>query len=236
LPAPRRAACPPHRRDRASAPISLISRRKGAYGKATARKPLMTSSAIIEPKPRLTLDMGDPQSARGRCHPSGSIPPTPTARITLAPTHSMKCSTRKDAGSGFPEACRALPRRSEAPTSASGFKNHVLHVAEGYWGGAPEKPSLVSEDRRRAESRQLADAVYAAGVLSHYYTDPVQPFHRPDSRECHSSGRRMEHQPFVRYAARSASRDRRPRCSGSAGPDGVEIRLDGAEFSHRCVS
>ncbi|MEL6289349.1 MAG: DUF4332 domain-containing protein [Pseudomonadota bacterium] len=62
------------------------------------------------------------------------------------------------------------------------FTNHVLHVRDGYWGGAAEKAmrwydhvvdALVAGDFPRA--------VYAAGVLSHYYTDPIMPFHTAQS-------------------------------------------------------
>ena len=62
------------------------------------------------------------------------------------------------------------------------FTNHVLHVRDGLWGGAPGKVREwygVLADR-------LADgdwpaAAYAAGVLSHYYTDPLMPFHTGQS-------------------------------------------------------
>jgi predicted flap endonuclease-1-like 5' DNA nuclease len=62
------------------------------------------------------------------------------------------------------------------------FKNHVLHVRDDYWGGAPEKAAewygrLLAALRAEAWS----DAAYAAGVLSHYYTDPIQPFHTAQS-------------------------------------------------------
>jgi len=58
------------------------------------------------------------------------------------------------------------------------FRNHVLHVRDDYWGGAPEKAQawygkLLAALRGEA----WKDAAFAAGVLSHYYTDPVQPFH-----------------------------------------------------------
>ena len=72
---------------------------------------------------------------------------------------------------------------SKAPDNTfKDFKNHVLHVQDNYWGGAPEKADawygvLVDALRREAWS----DAVYAAGVLSHYYTDPIQPFHTAQS-------------------------------------------------------
>lgn len=62
------------------------------------------------------------------------------------------------------------------------FKNHVLHVRDGYWGGAPEKAlnwygHLVDALREKDFER----AVFAAGVLSHYYTDPIHPFHTGQS-------------------------------------------------------
>ena len=62
------------------------------------------------------------------------------------------------------------------------FKNHVLHVRDGYWGGAVEKVeswynSLVKE----LAAEHWSEAVYAAGILSHYYTDPIHPFHTAQS-------------------------------------------------------
>jgi predicted flap endonuclease-1-like 5' DNA nuclease len=72
---------------------------------------------------------------------------------------------------------------SKAPDNQfKDFRNHVLHVRDGYWGGAPEKAEawysrLVEALRQKA----WRDAVFAAGVLSHYYTDPIQPFHTAQS-------------------------------------------------------
>jgi hypothetical protein len=68
---------------------------------------------------------------------------------------------------------------SKAPDNTfKDFKNHVLHVRDDYWGGAPEKAeewygTLIAKLREEA----WADAAYAAGVLSHYFTDPFHPFH-----------------------------------------------------------
>jgi predicted flap endonuclease-1-like 5' DNA nuclease len=62
------------------------------------------------------------------------------------------------------------------------FKNHVLHVRDDYWGGAPEKAVAWYGRLTDALRRQAwRDAAYAAGVLSHYYTDPIQPFHTAQS-------------------------------------------------------
>ena len=72
---------------------------------------------------------------------------------------------------------------SKAPdTEFKDFKNHVLHVRDGYWGGAPEKAQ--SWYTHVVEGLQAGDwerAVYAAGVLSHYITDPIHPFHTAQS-------------------------------------------------------
>jgi Domain of unknown function (DUF4332) len=62
------------------------------------------------------------------------------------------------------------------------FKNHVLHTRDGFWGGAPQK--VASWYHHLVEALRVQDwptAVYCAGVLSHYYTDPLQPFHTAQS-------------------------------------------------------
>jgi hypothetical protein len=62
------------------------------------------------------------------------------------------------------------------------FKNHVLHTRDGFWGGAPEK--VRSWYGHLVEAMSLQDwptTAYCAGVLSHYYTDPLQPFHTAQS-------------------------------------------------------
>lgn len=62
------------------------------------------------------------------------------------------------------------------------FKNHVLHVQDNYWGGAEDKcREWYDEFVRRMVEEKWEDAVYAAGVLSHYYTDPIMPFHTAQS-------------------------------------------------------
>jgi uncharacterized protein DUF4332/zinc dependent phospholipase C len=73
------------------------------------------------------------------------------------------------------------------------FKNHVLHTREDYWGGAPQK--VVSWYQHLVEALAQADwqtAVYCAGVLSHYYTDPLQPFHTGQSEAENNIHRAVE--------------------------------------------
>lgn len=64
------------------------------------------------------------------------------------------------------------------------FKNHVLHVREKEWGGAIE--SAEEWYRRTVRAMQAKDwkqAAWSAGVLSHYYADPIQPFHTHQTEE-----------------------------------------------------
>ncbi len=58
------------------------------------------------------------------------------------------------------------------------FRNHVLHVGDNYWGGAV--PTAELWYRRLVEclmNKAWRRAVYCAGVLSHYITDPFMPLH-----------------------------------------------------------
>ncbi len=58
------------------------------------------------------------------------------------------------------------------------FKNHVLHVEDGFWGGATTSAREWYQKTVSALSQgEWPEAIYNAGVLSHYFTDPFQPFH-----------------------------------------------------------
>ncbi len=62
------------------------------------------------------------------------------------------------------------------------FKNHVLHVEDGYRGGAIAKTqSWYGHLVASLKTSDWPQAVYCAGVLSHYYTDPIHPFHTGQS-------------------------------------------------------
>lgn len=58
------------------------------------------------------------------------------------------------------------------------FKNHVLHVRENFWGGAcTTARTWYRKSLELFRRRDWPAAVYSAGVLSHYFTDPFEPFH-----------------------------------------------------------
>lgn len=62
------------------------------------------------------------------------------------------------------------------------FRNHVLHVADGGWGGAVTAAEQWYQEFVAAlQKRKWSQAAYAAGVLTHYLTDPVMPLHTAQS-------------------------------------------------------
>ena len=64
------------------------------------------------------------------------------------------------------------------------FKNHVLHVREKEWGGAIEACNEWYRRLVRAlAAKDWKQAAWCAGVMSHYYVDPVQPFHTHQTEE-----------------------------------------------------
>lgn len=73
---------------------------------------------------------------------------------------------------------RYLTGAKDPDTRFRDFQNHVIHVDDGYWGGAP-RVAHQWYDRLQKYLRQdrWSDAAHAAGVLSHYFTDPIEPLH-----------------------------------------------------------
>jgi predicted flap endonuclease-1-like 5' DNA nuclease len=81
------------------------------------------------------------------------------------------------------------------------FKNHVLHPRDGYWGGAPAAArDWYGKTIGALRASDWPAAVNAAGVLSHYVTDPVQPFHTGQSEAESSIHRAFEWSTAKSYA------------------------------------
>lgn len=128
---------------------------------------------------------------------------------------------------------------SKAPDNVfKDFKNHVLHVGDNYWGGAPEK--VVEWYGRTVEALRAenwTEAAYNAGVLSHYYTDPIMPFHTGQTEAENSLHRAAEWSINRSYnALRKIGEDRYglidvPRRTSANWLK--EMTCDGAENSHR---
>jgi predicted flap endonuclease-1-like 5' DNA nuclease len=128
---------------------------------------------------------------------------------------------------------------SKAPDNKfKDFKNHVLHVHDGYWGGAPDKAQSWYAKLLEALRRGIwPDAAYIAGVLSHYYTDPIQPFHTAQSEAENNIHRAVEwsiaksYDELMRLAEGSGAE---PEIPPADDPDWLrELVCRGAETSNR---
>lgn len=128
---------------------------------------------------------------------------------------------------------------SKAPdVSFKDFKNHVLHVADNYWGGAPEKvEAWYGHTVEALRAERWADAAYAAGVLSHYYTDPIHPFHTGQTEAENSIHRACEwsiSQSYDRLRALGLEQHASLDVKIEDGAHWLrEYVCDGAEYSHR---
>jgi predicted flap endonuclease-1-like 5' DNA nuclease len=128
---------------------------------------------------------------------------------------------------------------SKAPDDTfKDFANHVLHPRDGYWGGAPVKATEWYGDLVAALAKQDWQAVaYAAGVLSHYYTDPVMPFHTGQTEAENAIHRGCEWSINRSYNALRKDAEAVYADLEAPIPSGTNwlkaCVCDGAEFSHR---
>lgn len=73
------------------------------------------------------------------------------------------------------------------------FQNHVLHVEDGEWGGARDAAmKWYGKAVEALREKKWSKAAYALGVLTHYYADPIQPFHTAQSEEEGTMHRALE--------------------------------------------
>lgn len=118
------------------------------------------------------------------------------------------------------------------------FQNHVIHVADGGWGGAPRVADQWYDALQRSLRRwRISDAAHAAGVLSHYFTDPIQPLHTHQCRRGEVAHAPLEWSIFRSYETihRGWSDDEfRVVFQLGDGPDWLsEAIQQAARFAHR---
>ncbi len=80
---------------------------------------------------------------------------------------------------------QAYLRGAKAPDKEfRDFRNHVLHVDDKHWGGAPKlAQEWYANFVRKIRQQRWKEAAYCGGVLSHYFTDPIMPLHTAQSPE-----------------------------------------------------
>jgi len=104
-------------------------------------------------------------------------------KLALDALQHLKCQDWEQWQRLFLKHAKLYVEGSKAPDDDfKDFTNHVLHTRDGLWGGAPDKAREWYQ--HTVEALVIKDwptAVYCAGVLSHYYTDPLMPFHTAQS-------------------------------------------------------
>ncbi|MEO0881992.1 MAG: DUF4332 domain-containing protein [Pseudomonadota bacterium] len=131
----------------------------------------------------------------------------------------------------------ALLDGAKAPdTKFKDFKNHVLHVSEGEWGGARDKAAeWYGEAVAALKRKNWSKAAYALGVLSHYYSDPIQPLHTGQTEEEGAIHRALEWSVAKSYHTLKARIDEKGYPNVKAGKGAAfvsDMVRDGADKSH----
>lgn len=116
------------------------------------------------------------------------------------------------------------------------FHNHVLHVQEGEWGGARDAAmEWYGKAVAALRKEKWSDAAYALGVMTHYYADPVQPFHTGQTEEEGAIHRAIEWSIAKSRDTIKAMIDARGYPTLSAGRDAgfvADMVLAGAKYSN----
>lgn len=88
----------------------------------------------------------------------------------------------------------SLLKGAKAPDAEfKDFQNHVLHVEDGEWGGARDAAmDWYGKAVAALREKKWSKAAYALGVLTHYYADPIQPFHTAQTEEEGAMHRALE--------------------------------------------
>jgi len=104
-------------------------------------------------------------------------------KLALDALNYLRCDNAQDWRDMLLKYHEPYLRGSKAPDKEfKDFRNHVLHVSQNYWGGAPKKARQWYEQLVQSmRCQKWREVAYNAGVLSHYYTDPIQPFHTAQS-------------------------------------------------------
>ena len=132
----------------------------------------------------------------------------------------------------------ALAGASAPDVTFKDFRNHVCHVREKCWGGAVESvETWYAHTIEALQNRQWAKAAFAAGALSHYYTDPLMPLHTAQTEEAGIVHRACDRSVFRSYDLLTAILERDlggyPEIKVSSGPRWLaELVKNGARLSH----
>lgn len=160
-------------------------------------------------------------------------------KLALDALRAMSHRDRKEWARVFLKHAELYLEGSKTPNvSDADVRDHVLHGSDDPWGDAPEKVEAWYEQTvAELQAGHWPEAAYAAGVLSHYYTDPVMPFYAGQTEAESAVHRATEWSINRSYNALRAIGEERFADLDMHVPTGPnwlkEFVCDGAEFSHR---
>ena len=160
-------------------------------------------------------------------------------KLALDGVRLLACKDAEQWQRLFLKHAELLMQGSKVPDNEfKDFKNHVLHPGDKYWGGAPEK--VRSWYAHLVEALQAQDwprAAWCAGVLSHYYTDPIHPFHTGQSEAENNIHRAVEwsiNRAYDGLLAEGQAAHPTLDVELPSGPDWIaDLVCQGADTSHR---
>ncbi len=160
-------------------------------------------------------------------------------KIVLDSLRHLQCDHAETWRRLFLKQAKSLLAGASPPDDTfKDFRNHVCHVREKCWGGAVESAETWFKNTVVAlHEQQWAKAAYAAGVLSHYYSDPLMPLHTAMTEEAGIIHRACERSVFRSYDHLTAILERDlggyPNVKMPSGPRWLsEMVKTGARLSH----
>jgi len=160
-------------------------------------------------------------------------------KIVLDSLRHLRCDHAENWQRLFLKHAESLLAGASAPdVKFKDFRNHVCHVREKCWGGAVESVDhWYKETVESLHAQQWKKAAFAAGVLSHYYADPLMPLHTAISEEAGIVHRACDRSVFRSYDHLKAILERDlggyPEIKTPSGPRWLgEMLKTGARLSH----
>jgi hypothetical protein len=162
-------------------------------------------------------------------------------KLAMDALRYLKCENSNDWVRLFLSEIQLFTDGAKAPDKKfKDFRNHVLHVADNFWGGAvSSSEQWYARLVEQLHAKDWARAVYCAGVLSHYVTDPLMPLHTgqtEDEGQVHKfiewgTAKIYEELVATHVAARAIQNWKPPETVASKDWLAVLI-IDGAQLSH----
>jgi hypothetical protein len=134
-----------------------------------------------------------------------------------------------------------LKGAADPDTRICDFQNQIIHVEDGFWGGGPRVArQWYNRLLQFLAAKRYGKAAEAAGILSHYFVDALQPLHTGETRREAVVHAPLERSVYYSYDEIRQHWNSNPLREVFHLPDGNdwlrESMLQGAKYAHRRFS